>query len=174
MPNLTPQQTDFVLHYTSTPAAIGNAAAAARLAGYSEPYARELGRQLLDKPHVRAAVDEANRQAVSGRLATKAVALLERVIEDESAPVKVRVDAAKAVLDRAGWAAGRPQAESNARGFLRAGSPTPDPEQSAALSVRLTVLLQKMGIDPPTLDAIAEPEPTLLLDGLGGCAGRLA
>ncbi len=55
-----------------------------------------------------------------------------------------------------------------------AGSTTPDPEQSAALSVRLTVLLQKMGIDPPTLDAMAEPEPTLLLDGLGGCAGPLA
>jgi hypothetical protein len=107
MRDLTPQQADFVVHYTSTPEAIGNAAEAARRAGYSEASAREIGRQLLDKPHVRAAVDEANRRAVSGRLTTKAVALLERVIEDEAAPLKVRVDAAKAVLDRAGWTAGR-------------------------------------------------------------------
>jgi phage terminase small subunit len=107
MRDLTPQQTEFVVHYTSTPEAIGNAAEAARRAGYSEASAREIGRQLLDKPHVRAAVDEANRRAVSGRLTTKAVALLERVIEDEAAPLKTRVDAAKAVLDRAGWTAGR-------------------------------------------------------------------
>lgn len=107
MRDLTPQQTEFVVHYTSTPEAIGNAAEAARRAGYSEASAREIGRQLLDKPHVRTAVDEANRRAVSGRLTTKAVALLERVIEDEAAPLKTRVDAAKAVLDRAGWTAGR-------------------------------------------------------------------
>jgi hypothetical protein len=172
MPNLTPQQTDFVLHYTSTPEAIGNAAAAARLAGYSEPYARELGRQLLDKPHVRAAVDEANRQAVSGRLATKAVALLERVIEDESAPVKVRVDAAKAVLDRAGWPAGRPTNEDNPRGFLRAGGNAGDPDETAALSGRLAALLATMGVRMPAEVVEPESEPTPLLDALVEEAGR--
>ena len=172
MPNLTPQQADFVLHYTSTPEAIGNAAAAARLAGYSEQSARELGRQLLDKPHVRAAVDEANRQAVSGRLATKAVALLERVIEDESAPVKVRVDAAKAVLDRAGWPAGRPTMEDHPRGFLRGAGSVPDAEQTAATSERLVALLQKMGLAPITLDAVPAPEPSPLLDALIADAGR--
>ena len=99
---LTEQQRAFVAHFTSTPGAIGNAAAAARMAGYSERCAREIGRQLLDKPHVRKAIDEANRQSISGTLATKAVGLLERVIDDEDAPLKVRVEAAKTILDRAG------------------------------------------------------------------------
>lgn len=106
---LTEQQAAFVLHYTSDPGAIGNAAESARRAGYSEKSARELGRQLLDKPHVRLAVDEANRQSISGRIATKAVALLERAIDDEGAPLKVRIDAAKTILDRAGYTNAEPQ-----------------------------------------------------------------
>lgn len=101
MRDLTEQQAAFVLHYTSTPGALGNAAESARRAGYSEASARELGRQLLDKPHIRAAVDEANRQNLSGRIYTKAVGLLERMIDDESVSMKVRLDAAKAVIDRA-------------------------------------------------------------------------
>lgn len=99
---LTDQQRQFVVHYTSDPEAIGNGAEAARRAGYSTNSAREIARQLLDKPHIRAAIEKANRDAISGRLSTKAVALLERVMDDESAPAKVRVDAAKTVLDRAG------------------------------------------------------------------------
>lgn len=145
MRDLTPQQADFVLHYTSTPDAIGNAAEAARRAGYSETSARELGRQLLDKPHVRTAVDEANRRAVSGRLTTKAVALLERVIEDESAPLKVRVDAAKAVLDRAGWTAGRTGPERGGDAM----EPYRDDEEvgaDAAPSEALAALLRSIGL----------------------------
>lgn len=99
---LTDQQRAFVHHFTSTPGAIGNASAAARMAGYSEKCDAEMGRQLLQKPHVRKAIDEANRRSISGTLATKAVCLLERVIDDEGAPIKVRVEAAKTILDRAG------------------------------------------------------------------------
>lgn len=99
---VTDQQGAFVNHFTSTPGAIGNASAAARLAGYSEKHSAEMGRQLLGKAHVRKAIDDANRQSISGTIATKAVALLERVIDDESAPLKVRVEAAKTILDRAG------------------------------------------------------------------------
>ena len=99
---LNQQQEAFVLHFTSSPGSIGNAAESARRAGYSEKSARELGRQLLDKPHVQNAVTEANRRSISGTLATKAVDLLERVLDDEAAPIKVRVEAAKTVLDRAG------------------------------------------------------------------------
>ena len=161
MPDLTPQQADFVLHYTSTPGAIGNASESARRAGYSEASARELGRQLLDKPHVRAAVDEANRQAVSGRLTTKAVALLERVIEDEAAPMKVRVDAAKAVLDRAGWTAGQTGPAQPAEvpaGFQRA----PRGLAVGEVSVGLVAVLAKLGVTlpaerAPVLDGVAEP-----------------
>jgi len=99
---LTSQQEAFVLHYTSTPGAIGNGAEAARRAGYSERSAAELARQLLDKPHVRDAVSFANRMAISGRLASKSVALLEQVLDDDQAPLRVKVEAAKTVLDRAG------------------------------------------------------------------------
>jgi hypothetical protein len=103
--SLTEQQQKFVTHYTSDPGAIGNASEAARRAGYSDKSSREIGRQLLDKRHVQTAVREANQQQISGQLATKAVALLEKVIDDEAVPIKVRVDAAKTVLDRAGFGA---------------------------------------------------------------------
>jgi hypothetical protein len=103
MRDLTDQQATFVLHYTSTDGCIGNATAAARAAGYSEAHARDMGYQLLAKPHVRAAVDEANRRRLSGPAATKATAFLERVVDDECAPLKVRVEAAKTILDRAGF-----------------------------------------------------------------------
>ncbi|HYF09465.1 MAG TPA: terminase small subunit [Acetobacteraceae bacterium] len=100
--NLTEPQAAFVLRFTSDPACIGNASAAARAAGYSERNAGEIGRQLLDKPHVRAAIDEAMRRQISGPMAAKASALLARVVDDETAPLKVRVEAAKTILDRAG------------------------------------------------------------------------
>ena len=103
---LTDMQDAFVLAFTTQPGCIGNAAESARRAGYSESTAREIGRQLLDKPHVRAAIDTANRLQLSHSAATKAIRLLERTIDDTSAPIKVRVDAAKAILDRAGYAAG--------------------------------------------------------------------
>jgi phage terminase small subunit len=99
---LTDQQRAFILHYTSDPHSIGNGAEAARRAGYSHRSAGELARQLLEKPHVREAIDQANRHALGGRISTKAVALLERVLDDETAPLKTRVEAAKTVLDRAG------------------------------------------------------------------------
>lgn len=103
MTDLTYQQQQFVLHFTSTAGAVGNAAASARLAGYSERSAREIGRQLLDKGHVRDAIDAANRDMICGALATKAVSVLERLIEDADTPPKVRLDAAKTILDRAGY-----------------------------------------------------------------------
>jgi hypothetical protein len=99
---LTAQQGEFVLHFTSMPGCIGNATASARAAGYSDRSAAELGRQLLEKPHVRAAVDEALRRQISGPAAAKAAALLERVVDDETAPLRLRLDAARTILDRAG------------------------------------------------------------------------
>src|SRR6476646_5829121 len=102
MVTLSDQQREFVTAFTSVPGAIGNASEAARRARYSVHSAREIGRQLLDKPHVQEAIREANQRLISGQIATKAVALLERVIDDESAPIKVRVEAAKTILDRGG------------------------------------------------------------------------
>lgn len=107
---LTDMQAAFVVAFTTVPNAIGNAAASARLAGYSENSAKELGRRLVDLPHVQAAIREANQQQISGQMATKAIALLGRVIEDESVPMKTRVDAARTILDRAGYSALPPAA----------------------------------------------------------------
>ena len=111
---LTDMQAAFVAHFTTTPGGIGNAAGAARLAGYAENSAKELGHRLVNLPHVQAAIREANQQQISGQIATKAIALLDRVIDDESVPIKTRVDAAKTILDRAGFCA-LPTAPKNLR-----------------------------------------------------------
>jgi phage terminase small subunit len=99
---LTEQQLCFVVEYTSGEGAIGNASEAARRAGYSPRSAAEIARQLLDKPHVRAAVDTAIKEQFGGRLAVKAVAVLEGLLDNPKVSDKVRLDTAKAVLDRAG------------------------------------------------------------------------
>ena len=118
MRELNEQQAAFVAAFTSETGAIGNASEAARRAGYSPANARELGRQLLHKPHVRAAIDDANRAQISGALASKAVEVLLGILDDKTAAPKLRLDAAKTVLDRAGYIAPkaeeRPQPESEA------------------------------------------------------------
>jgi phage terminase small subunit len=102
---LTEMQRAFVVAYTNGEGCVGNASEAARRAGYSVKTAKEIGRHLVAKPHVRDAIEAANREAISGRLSVKASALLERAIDDEAAPMRVRVQAALGVLDRGGYAA---------------------------------------------------------------------
>ena len=102
---LTEMQQLFVLHFTTAPGAIGNASEAARRAGYSDKTAAEQGRQLLDKPHVQTAIVGATRRQISATMATKAAALLEHFIEDEKVSARVRLEAAKTILDRAGYIA---------------------------------------------------------------------
>ena len=104
---LTEKQTAFVLNFTSGAGAIGNASEAARRAGYSVKTAGEIGAQLLKKPHVCDAIEEANRAQIGGTLATKAVGVLQQLIDDETVPAKVRLDAAKTILDRSGYAPSR-------------------------------------------------------------------
>jgi len=102
---LTDLQAAFVVAFTSDPTGIGNPTAAAKLAGYAQASARDLGRRLVALPHVQDAIREANQRQISGALAAKSVALLGRVIDDESVSMKVRVDAARTILDRAGFCA---------------------------------------------------------------------
>ena len=85
MHNLTELQQAFVVAYTSDPTAIGNCREAALRAGYSQHTAAESGRRLVTQPHIRDAIRAANLELISGRIATKAIGLLERVIDDESA-----------------------------------------------------------------------------------------
>lgn len=83
----------------------GNATQAAIDAGYSAISARQTASRLLHTPHVQNAIRRAQAHALKGRLASKALGVLERILDDESAPAGVRVDAAKTVLDRAGMGA---------------------------------------------------------------------
>lgn len=99
---LTDQQGRFVVAFTSEHGAIGNVTEAARRAGYSDKSAHEIGRQLLAKPHIRAAIDDAHRQQIGGALAAKAVGVLDAILSDPEASMKLKLDAAKTVLDRAG------------------------------------------------------------------------
>ncbi len=138
---LTPLQAAFVGHFTGTPGCIGNGAEAARRAGYSPKAAKETASKVANLPHVRAAIDRANREAISGRIATKAVALLERAIDDEDTPMKIRVQAAMAILDRGGF--GAPTAlEKMAAAAGRAGEGKLFSELSAdELEARLSEVL---------------------------------
>jgi len=104
---LTDMQQAFVLAITSDPRCIGKPEEAAIAAGFSEKTARVQAQQLLTKPHVAAAITKANQEQISGPLASKAVALLGRLIDDEQAPKSVRLEAAKTILDRAGHVSAR-------------------------------------------------------------------
>jgi phage terminase small subunit len=99
---LTEQQRAFVLHFTTTPGTAGNAAAAARMAGYSQKNSAELGRQLLGKPHVQAAIDAALREAIGTRLTVLAVNVIESIINDPEASLKLRGDMAVKVIEFSG------------------------------------------------------------------------
>jgi phage terminase small subunit len=103
---LTDMARAFAAAYVNHPEAAGNASAAARIAGYSEKTAGQKGYELLRHEGVRAEIERLTREAL-GDHASAAVALLGRVIRDENVSVKIRVDAAKAVLDRAGFVAPR-------------------------------------------------------------------
>lgn len=85
----------------------GNATQAAISAGYSPVSARQTASRLLHLPHVQEAIRRVQAHTLRGRLASKALAVLERVLDDDGAPAGVRVDAAKTVLDRAGHVSAR-------------------------------------------------------------------
>jgi hypothetical protein len=111
---LTEKQQALVIAYTSQEGCIGKVKEAAIAAGYSAKTAHEIGRHTIGLPHVKAAIMRANFEQIAGPIATKAVALLEKAIEDDQLPMTVRVDAAKTILDRAGLSAIRaPQAVSD-------------------------------------------------------------
>lgn len=93
------QQQAFAAAYV---AGNGNATQAAIDAGYSPVSARQTASRLLHTPHVQDAIRREQNKTLRTRLATRALAVLEKVMEDDAAPMGVRVDAAKTILDRAG------------------------------------------------------------------------
>jgi phage terminase small subunit len=80
----------------------GRAGDAARAAGYGARY----GTTLLRNERVRAAIHAEQARILGARLASVALGALRAILEDPEAPAKVRLDAAKTVLDRAEHVAG--------------------------------------------------------------------
>lgn len=85
----------------------GNSAKAARQAGYSVKSARQIGGRLSRNPAIQKLIHAEQQRLIGGNLCSKALGVLERILDDPSAPYGARVDACRLVLDRGGHAAGR-------------------------------------------------------------------
>jgi phage terminase small subunit len=88
----------------------GVATKAAIGAGYSQQSARQIASQLLSKPHIQEAIRREQRKRLCG-LGSKALSVIESILDDQAAPAGVRLDAAKTVLDRCGFTAETARAE---------------------------------------------------------------
>jgi phage terminase small subunit len=104
MTNTTQQQKDFAVQMVLTG---GNGAEAARRAGFAADSAAQAAYRLMRLPHVQATVRMEQERVLKGHMASKALYVLEQIMDDENAPAGARVDAAKTVLDRAGLPAVR-------------------------------------------------------------------
>lgn len=88
---------------------------AAMAAGYAPANASVQASQLMRKPHVQTALLVETRRRFAA-LAPVALEVLRTIMNDNTAPKGVRVDAAKAVLDRGGFPAMRvPEAAGGGR-----------------------------------------------------------
>jgi hypothetical protein len=72
-------------------------------------------RRVLRRPVTADADRAARSERIESELASLAVDVLHQLLADEATPEKVRLDAAKAVLDRAGHGPRRASAEPGAR-----------------------------------------------------------
>jgi phage terminase small subunit len=106
---LNDRQADFVAAYVE----IGEATAAAIAAGYSAATARVASTQILSLPHIALAISRAARLRLA-RGVPLALNTLEYLVE-KAVSEKVRLDASKALLDRAGIVP--PKAQENPNGI---------------------------------------------------------
>jgi hypothetical protein len=102
--DLTTMQAAFVHAFTCSAEAAGDPTKAAREAGYAESAARDIGRQLLEKPHVVAEIDAKLREEIGTRLTVKAVRVIEKILDNEEASLKLKGDMAVKILDYSGLA----------------------------------------------------------------------
>ncbi len=95
---MTDKQQRFALEYASNGA---NATAAAKIAGYSEKSAHEIGRQLLENQHVQEAI---HRELMRQRFRSGAIGLeaMIQIATNEKAPAAARVSAARSLMEHAG------------------------------------------------------------------------
>ncbi len=113
MPNInTDMQKRFAVEYASNG---GNATQAAKNAGYSDKSAHEIGRQLLEKPHVHEMVlKELNR--LRYRSGVVGLNALMQIAQDVKAPANARVSAARALCEHCGLLGSSRMAENEGAG----------------------------------------------------------
>lgn len=107
---LTEKQSAFVQAFVRIGCGHADASRAAEAAGYAKGGEADAARRLLQMTHVRAAI----RREQAGKLSTlanEAIDVLGAIMRDGDAPAKVRVECAKAVLDRAGFAPVKAQSD---------------------------------------------------------------
>jgi hypothetical protein len=120
---LTERQSLFVEAFTGIANCVGDVEASAIHAGYlgtadigkGGATPRALGAMQLRRPNVQAAIHAANRRNINGGLATKAVEVLHDILHSTGTDInsnKLRLEAAKTVLDRAGYVAPKGGAEA--------------------------------------------------------------
>lgn len=98
----TPQTlNDKQRHFVRLAAASGDLSGSALKAGYAEA---EDGQRLTELPQVAAAIADELRRVLETKLAPRAFRVLELILKDRRSGARVRVDAAKILLDRAGYA----------------------------------------------------------------------
>ena len=100
--DLTEMQAAFVRHVSAGL----EPSQAVTQAGYGTSNVYSRAHELLRSPHILAAIHtEVRRRLVAG--APIALAVIERLVRDDTTPPKIRLDAAKTLLDRAGHIAPR-------------------------------------------------------------------
>jgi phage terminase small subunit len=145
--SITAKALTFCDFYVNDPETAGNASASARKAGFAERSAGQEGHRLLRHDGVRAAIDALVREAL-GDHAAAAVQLLGRVVRDERMLMKLRLDAAKTILDRAGHIA------------PKAVNPTQAPEK-ATESMSYAELLRMLKASEEKIGAMIDVTPEM-------------
>lgn len=99
---LTDLQAGFVKEFVRNG---GNAAQAAKEAGYTRARPDQVGYELQRVPHVQSAIQAEIRRSLSVDLAGLALGVVRGILEDKTMEPKIRLDAAKVALDRGGYVA---------------------------------------------------------------------
>jgi Terminase small subunit len=104
---LTGKQQNFIEHFVL----LNHITNAAKAAGYSEKTAHVQGSDLLKKPKIQAAIVEKRKQLTESlqykflMYSEEAISIHLEVMRSEDAPFQSRLNAAKDILDRAGFKA---------------------------------------------------------------------
>ena len=101
--SLTNRQRRFVQEYVRNG---GNGNAAVAAAGYNTAHPNASLRALLRKPHVIEALHTERERVLRGKLANRALGVLEELMDDPATPAPVRFQTARTVLQMAGHGAG--------------------------------------------------------------------